>query len=107
MSPDSHIFRLRDHAIAILAALACAHAIGLVELSRSIPHGALLAAGTAEQGIGLALCTLAHALVLTWLYRRRMKPGPLYRCGATRPYRDYAKPYQRGTSQLLEGWHYR
>jgi hypothetical protein len=107
MSLDPHILRLRDYAAAIAAALACAHGIGLVELTPIVPQGALLASGLAGQGIGLAVCAFVYAIVLTALYRRRLVAGPLYRCGATRPREDYAKPYQPGTSRLLEGWHYR
>lgn len=104
---DAHILRLRDHAVAISAALACAHAIGLVELARMVPQCARLADSLAGQGIGLGLCALVYAIVLTPLYRRRLVAGPLYRCGATRPYLDYAKRYQPGTSRLLDSWHYR
>ena len=107
MSLPAPILKLRDHIVAVAATLACAHAIGLIQLHPGVPHGALLAAGSAGQGIGLALCALAYAIMITLLYRRRLVAGPLYRCGATRPYRDYAKPYQQGTSSLLDSWHYR
>lgn len=104
---EANIIRLRDQIAAIAAAFACAHAVGLIDLSHRLPQGALLGGGPAGRWIGLALCALVYAIVLTWLYRRRLVAGPLYRCGATRPHEDYGKPYRPGTSQLLEGWHYR
>ena len=107
MSLHAHILKLRDHIVAIAATLACAHAIGLIQLHPVVLHGALLAAGLTGQGTGLALSALVYAIILTLLYRRRLVVGPLYRCGATRPHRDYARPYQRGTSPLLDSWHYR
>lgn len=101
------LLRMRDHLAALAAAVLCAHAIGLVCLSDFIPHGSLLIEGHAGQLIGVALCALAHAIVLTALYRRRLIAGPLYRCGETRPPDAYGQPYRPGTSRLLESWHYR
>lgn len=107
MSFHANILRLRDHMIAVAATLACAHGIGLIELHPAIPQGSLLADGLAGQAVGLALSALAYAIIVTLLYRRRLVAGPLYRCGETRPHGDYARPYQRGTSTLLDSWHYR
>lgn len=107
MSLCSTLLRMRDHLAALAAAMLCAHAIGLIRLSDFVPHGSLLIEGRAGQLIGVALCALAHAIVLTALYRRRLVAGPLYRCGETRPADAYGRPYRQGTSRLLESWHYR
>lgn len=107
MSFHANILKLRDHIAAMAASLACAHGIGLIDLHPAIPQGSLLADGLAGQVVGLALSALAYAIIATLLYRHRLVRGPLYRCGETRPHRDYAQPYQKGTSSLLDSWHYR
>ncbi len=101
------LLRIRDHLAALAAAISCAQAIGLVCLFDGLPHGTLLIEGRAGQLLGVALCALAHAIVLAALYRRRLVAGPLYRCGETRPAETFDTPYRPGTSSLLESWHYR
>ena len=107
MSLCSTLLRMRDHLAALAVAILCAHAIGLVRLSDFVPRGSLLIEGRAGQLIGVALCALAHAIVLTALNRRRLVAGPLYRCGETRPPDASDQQYRPGTSRLLESWHYR
>lgn len=107
MTWTATLLKLRDHLAAMVASVLCAHAIGLIRLSDLVPQGTLLIDGRAGQLIGVALCALVHAIVLTLLYRRRLVAGPLYRCGETRPLHAYGQPYRPGTSSLLESWHYR
>lgn len=107
MTRMAHILRWRDHAAAVLAALATAHAIGLVELAGWVPHGQLAPGGPFRVLLGAAVCGIVYALVVGLLYRRRLVAGPLYRCGETRPAEDFGKPYHPSGDRLLESWQYR
>jgi hypothetical protein len=107
MKHRSILFSVREHCGALLAALAAAHAIGLVEMSALVPRAMLAGAMPTGQLIGTAVCAMVYVIVLAWLHRRRLVPGPLYRCGETRPPEAYGKAYIPGTTRLLEGWQYR
>lgn len=98
---------LRDHAAALLVALATAHTIGLVDLAAWLPQGVLGLDRVPGTVLGAALCGLAYALVLGTLYRRRLVTGPLYRCAETRPPEDFGTSYSPGEVRLLDSWHYR
>jgi hypothetical protein len=101
------LLKIRDHLAAALAALACAHAIGLLDLSAVLPRGVLALPGLPGQVIGAAVCGLVYAFAVTLLYRRRLVAGPLYRCGATRPAHFHEHTFKPGGQRLLEGWQYR
>ncbi len=104
------LHKARDHLAAMLATLACAHIVGLLGLAgaaRFLPHGVIALDPVSGQLIGAAMCGLTYALVLTWLVRRRLVAGPLYRCGESRPDADYGKSFAPGESRLLDGWQYR
>lgn len=99
--------KIRDHLAAVLAALAAAHAIGLIDIAGYLPQGALALDRLPAQIIGVALCGLVYAIVITTLVRRRLVKGPLYRCAETRPAQDYGKAYHPASKRLLESWQYR
>ncbi len=101
------ILKARDHLAALLAALACGHVIGLIDLLGALPSGAIALDRLSGQMIGAVLCCLVYAIVLTMLYRRRLVSGPLYRCGETRPVTDHGRRFEPGPARLLDGWQYR
>lgn len=107
MIRHANILRSRDHLTAMLAALAAAYATGPSGLADWWPQGLLSPDRLPGQAIGTGICVLVYALIATWLSRRRLVTGPLYRCGASRPARDYGKRFEPGRARLLESWHYR
>jgi len=107
MTRFGNILKWRDHAVAVLVALASAHGIGLVDLASWLPRSSLSINGLPGVLMGAALCGLAYVLVLGMLYRRRLVTGPLYRCGETRPKSNFGKCYQPGDTRLLDSWQYR
>lgn len=98
--------KLRDHLTALLGALALAHIIGLADRAGYLPYGVVGLDPVAGQMIAMASCVLVYALAASWLYRRRLVAGPLYRCGASRPAGDYGTRFEPGRDRLLDGWHY-
>ena len=107
MTRFARILKWRDHATALLAALATAHVLGLIDLAGWLPPGFRASRDPAGLIIGAAICGLVHAIVLAALYRRRLVKGPLYRCAESRPAQDFGKPYRPGTARLFDGWQYR
>lgn len=101
------ILKVRDHLTAVLATLASAHIIGLIELVGWLPRGTLALSHVSGQLLGAALCGVVYAIVITLLCRRRLVAGPLYRCGETRPAQDYGRAFHAGEHRLLDGWQYR
>lgn len=107
MNRHTATLMIRDHLAALLAAMACAHIIGLVSLAGFLPRDFLALDRFSGQLVDAALCLLVYASMLAALYRRRLVTGPLYRCGETRPVTDYGKQFEPGPVRLLDSWQYR
>lgn len=107
MIHHASLLKIRDHAIAVLLAVAAWHVVGLIDVVGFLPHATVALDRLSGQAIGMALCGLVYAIVITALARRRVVAGPLYRCGETRPASDHGKSFAHGSGRLLDSWQYR
>lgn len=107
MTNRSTLAKFRDHLAALLAALACGHVIGLVDVFGVLPDGVMALDRLSGRLIDAALCALVYGIVLTVMHRQRVVSGPLYRCGESRPVADYSRRFETGSVRLLDGWQYR
>lgn len=106
MNRLASLLKLRDRLVALLAAFGVAGATGFADLTDNLPKDELIHGQPLEQVVGMALGAIAYAIMMTWLYRKRLVKGPLFRCGESRPASDYGTRFEPGGVRLLDGWHY-
>jgi len=99
----------RDHAAAALASGSYALAVAIADTAGLIALPIHAPGDLADPACWL-ICLmggLVYALVRAICARRRIRPGPLYLTGASRPEADYGLRYEPGRDQLFDQWFYR